>query len=100
MNANSVFSLMKNICLFKKAGDKRYTTTCWNLDELICYLDSTQSFIHDDKKFPVEAIGNCTADLDNNARVFESDDEQKMKEYHSNTCMDIQLSILILMVKL
>lgn len=33
----------KNICLFKKTGDKRYKTTRWNLDELICYLDSTRS---------------------------------------------------------
>lgn len=74
----------KNICSFKKGDDKRYTTTIWNLDELVSYLDSTLNFIVNDDKFPVDTDGECAAELDNNARDFESENEFEMEGYYNS----------------
>lgn len=73
----------KNICSFKRKDDKFYTTTRWNLDELIGFLYSTLDFISYDEAFPLEIAGECAAELDNNARDFEDEDEHEMETYYN-----------------
>ncbi len=80
----SLFIDGKNICAFKHENDANCKTTRWNLDELINYLDSTLAFINNDKKFPFDINGECAAELDNNARDFDSENEFEMEKYYDS----------------
>lgn len=74
-----------NICAFRRRGEKRYKSTRWNLDELINYLDSTINMLYSDEQFPIENIdGECAAELDNNARDFEIQNDNEMEKYYDS----------------
>lgn len=77
-----VFVKGKNICEWKdkETGQKR--TIWWNLDELITYLHDTETFLYHDDPFPIDVLGECASELENNARDFESDNEEEMDDYY------------------
>ena len=64
-----------NILEFKKQGVIR--TTRWNLDELTMWLRDFIDNLKEDP-YPVEVKGRYAAEKDDNARDFESDDEDEM----------------------
>ena len=70
-----------NILEFKKQGAIR--TTRWNLDELTMWLRDFIDNLKEDP-YPVEVKGRYAAEKDDNARDFESDDEDEMDKYYNN----------------
>jgi hypothetical protein len=75
----------KNICEWKDSNGKVHKEIWWNLDELINYLHDTVDFIYDDDPFPVDDIaGECASELDNNARDFESENDEEMEDYYDS----------------
>ncbi len=78
-----LFANGKNICEWKDSNGKAYKEICWNIDELINYLHDTVAFVSEDDPFPVDGVtGECASELDNNARDFESDNEEEMDNYY------------------
>lgn len=72
----------QNICLFKHIEEKRYKTTRWNLDELVLYLRDLPIMLKNDSPFPFDVEGKCAAELDNNARLFDSDTDEELEKYY------------------
>lgn len=72
----------KNICKWKDVNDPKWKTVTWNIDGLIRYLYGTIDFIYHDLPFPFAVDGECAAELDNNARDFESDNDSEIDEYY------------------
>ena len=70
-----------NILEFKKQGVIR--TTRWNLDELTMWLRDFIDNLKEDP-YPVEVKGRYAAEKDDNARDFESEDEDEMDKYYNN----------------
>ncbi len=75
----SMFVENQNILEFKH-GAQVYTTR-WNLDELAFWLHDFLDHIAEDP-YPVDAPGDYAAIKDNNARDFESDDEEEFDAYY------------------
>lgn len=69
----------KNILLFERDGIRR--TTRWNLDELAQWLRSFVDHMTEDP-YPVESEGEFAAQKDDNARSFDSDDDEVFDEYY------------------
>lgn len=69
----------KNILEFFKDGLLR--TTCWNLDELTMWLREFVDNLQEDP-YPVEVEGRYAADKDDNARDFDSEDEEEFDAYY------------------
>ena len=75
----------KNICEWKDSDGKTHREIWWDLDELINYLHDTIGFICDDDPFPIDNVtGECASELDNNARDFESDNNEEMEKYYDS----------------
>ncbi len=72
----------RNICEWTDLITQQIHTVRWNLDDLIGYLEQTIRFLYGEDDFPVPADGECAAEMDNNARDFESDDEELMLQYY------------------
>lgn len=72
----------QNICLFKHIEEKRYKTTRWNLDELVLYLRDLPIMLKNDSPFPFDVERECAAELDNNARFFDSDNDEELEKYY------------------
>ena len=77
-----VYILGKNVCEWTDLETRQKHTVQWNLDELIDYLYHTIDFIYADDAFPVETVGNCAAEMDENARCFDSDNDDEMLNYY------------------
>ena len=77
-----VYGKGKNICEWKEVGSSEKQTVWWNIDELINYLHETTDFLYEDDPFPVNVEGDCASELENNARDFESDNEEEMDAYY------------------
>ena len=73
----------KNICLFKSTNEKRFKTTRWNLDELVIYLRDLYITLYNDEPFPCEVEGECAAELDSNARDFDTEDDLEFEKYYT-----------------
>ncbi len=71
----------KNILEFKHEG--KIFTTCWDLDELAMWLRDFIDNLKEDP-YPVEVKGRYAAEKDDNARDFESEDEDEMDKYYNN----------------
>ncbi len=72
----------KNICQWTDKETGKKETVWWNLDELINYLYSTIGFFEEDNTFPIDVEGECASEMENNARDFESDNEEEMDDYY------------------
>ena len=75
----SMYVAGKNILAFERDGER--LTTCWNLDELTIWL---RKFI-DEMTFdpyPVNCEGIFAAQKDDNARDFDSDDDELFEAYY------------------
>ena len=72
----------KNICQWTDKETEKKETVWWNLDELISYLYSTIDFFEEDRPFPIAVEGECASELENNARDFESDNEEEVDDYY------------------
>lgn len=75
----SMFIQGKNILAYKLNGKGK--TTRWNLDDLSIWLRNFIEHMCDDP-FPVAVDGEFAAIKDDNARNFDSDDEQVFDEYY------------------
>ena len=76
-----MFINKKNILEFKFNGESR--TTTWNIDDVIIFLHSkVLVFTNDDIKFPIEIEGTSAAEKANNARDFDTDDEDEFDKYY------------------
>lgn len=69
----------KNILEFTNGGILR--TTRWNLDELTMWLREFVDNLQEDP-YPVEVEGRYAADKDDNARDFDSEDEEEFDAYY------------------
>ena len=70
-----------NILEFKNQGAIR--TTRWNLEELAMWLRNFIDNLREDP-YPVEVEGRYAAEKDDNARDFETEDEDEMDKYYDN----------------
>ena len=70
-----------NILEFKNLGTIR--TTRWNLEELAMWLRNFIDNLREDS-YPVEVEGRYAAEKDDNARDFETEDEDEMDKYYDN----------------
>ena len=75
----SMFVENQNILAFKRE-DQIYTTR-WNLDELAFWLRDFLDHMAEDP-YPVDVPGDYAAMKDNNAREFDSDDEEELDAYY------------------
>ena len=69
----------KNILAFDRDGE--HLTTRWNLDELAEWLRQFIDNMAEDP-FPVECEGQFAAQKDDNARDFDSDDDDVLEAYY------------------
>ena len=72
----------KNICEWEDKETGQIRTIQWNLDELITFLHDTEAFLYHDDPFPINTVGECASELENNARDFESANEDEMDDYY------------------
>ena len=75
----SMFVNNRNILAFKRE-DQIYTTR-WNLDELVFWLRDFLNHMTEDP-YPVDVPGDYAAEKDNNAREFDSDDDEEFDAYY------------------
>ena len=75
----SMFAKGKNILAFRQ-GNEIFTTR-WNLDELVLWLKDFISNLSEDP-YPVDVAGIYAAEKDDNARNFDSDDEDVFDAYY------------------
>ena len=75
----SMFAKGKNILAFRQ-GNEIFTTRC-NLDELVLWLKDFISNLSEDP-YPVDVAGIYAAEKDDNARNFDSDDEDVFDAYY------------------
>ena len=69
----------KNILEFDRDGEN--CTTCWNLDEIAEWLRKFIDNMNNDP-YPVEAEGRYASEKDDNAREFDSDDDDEFDRYY------------------
>lgn len=79
MTELSMFAKGKNILAFRQ-GNEIFTTR-WNLDELVLWLKNFISNLSEDP-YPVDVAGIYAAEKDDNARNFDSDDEDVFDAYY------------------
>ena len=75
----AMFVNNQNILAFKR-GDQVYTTR-WNLDELAFWLRDYLNQMAEDP-YPVDAQGDYAAMKDNNAREYDSDNDEEFDAYY------------------
>lgn len=71
----------KNILEFKFNGESR--TTTWNIDDVINFLhNDVLKFTSKDNQFPIDVEGISAAEKANNAREFDTEDEEEFDKYY------------------
>ncbi|MBR2067984.1 MAG: hypothetical protein IJ875_07000 [Solobacterium sp.] len=77
----TVFANGKNICEYIDSNGNKRKNIFWDNDELISYLNDTINFFYENDPFPVQCRGDYAAELDNNARDFDSENEDELDSY-------------------
>lgn len=72
----------KNICEYTDSKKNVIKSITWNNDELITFLNDSIRFLYEDEPFPIEVDGECASEMDNNARDFDSDDDDEFDKYY------------------
>ena len=75
----SMFVENRNILAFMREG--QVYTTRWNLDELAFWLRDFLDHMAEDP-YPIDVPGHYAAEKDNNAREFDSDDDEEFDAYY------------------
>ncbi len=75
----SMYVENQNILAF--IHEDRIYTTRWNLDELAFWLRDFLDHMEEDP-YPVDAPGDYAAEKDNNAREFDSDNDEEFDAYY------------------
>ena len=72
---------VKGINILEYDRDGETCTTCWNLDEIAEWLRIFVDNMNNDP-YPVETEGRYASEKDDNAREFDSDDDEEFDRYY------------------
>lgn len=76
-----IYHKCKNILAYEKNGIE--LSTRWNLDELVLWLNDFVKNLSEDKYPVATAKGQFAAQKDDDARIFDSDDDDEFEAYYN-----------------